>query len=262
MRWLLVLLAVLVGLALGGAGVALLQDPRSEDLLPDLDQSAPAALSIVRAGESYRLTFLSAVDNLGRGPLLVEGQRPSTDAGSMTVRQVLRRTDGSERSIPVPVRMRYVQAETHSHWHVLGFERYELRAADGTELLASDRKTGFCLGDRYDANSETRLENEPDRAVWTRECGRGGKGLLAVSEGISPGYGDDYVPRLEGQYVDVTDVRPGRYLLVHRVNPERALRESNYENNAASLLLTLRRGKDGAPLAKVVARCPASDRCH
>lgn len=49
------------------------------------------------------------------------------------------------------------------------------------------------------------------------------------------------MPRLEGQYVDVTDVPPGRYRLVHRVNADRALRESDYTNNAASVVVVVER---------------------
>jgi Lysyl oxidase len=262
MRLPLVLAALAVGLGLGAAGLALLGDDPPEELLPDLDQAVPAGLSVVRDGRSQRLTFLSAVDNDGPGPLLVEGSRASPRAPSMTVRQLIRRTDGGTRSVQVRATMRYVEAETHAHWHLLAFERYELRTADGAELVAPDEKTGFCLGDRYDASRKVRAENEPEQAVWTEECGRGEPELLHVAEGISPGYGDDYVPKLEGQYVDVTDVPAGRYLLVHRVNPERTLRETNYRNNAASVLLELRRPKRGPPEVEVLARCPESDRCR
>ena len=39
----------------------------------------------------------------------------------------------------------------------------------------------------------------------------------------------------------MTNVPAGRYVLVHRTNPERAIEESDYENNAASVLIQLRR---------------------
>ena len=80
-------------------------------------------------------------------------------------------------------------------------------------------------------------------------------------QGISPGYGDDYVPRLEGQYVDVTDVPAGRYVLVHRANPGGDVRESNYGNNAASVLFELTRPSGAPPEVRVVATCQASERC-
>ena len=261
MRRLILLLAALVGLALGTAGVALLRSDPPADLLPNLDQAAPAALSVVRADGRDRLTFSSAVDTVGLGPLLVDGRRPSTATPAMDVRQRVQRTDGSERYVEVAGEMRFVESETHAHWHLLDFERYELRSADGEKLLAPDQKTGFCLGDRYETDARSRLENEPERAVWTQECGRGGKALLFIAAGISPGYGDDYVPELEGQYFDVTDLPSGRYLLVHRANPGRVLRESDYGDNAASVLLRLLRETSGSPTVRVIASCPQTDRC-
>jgi len=261
MRWVAVLVASAVGVALSAAGLLLLRDDGPAELLPDLDQAAPSDLSVVQVGDTYRLVFGSAVDNVGRGPLLVEGERPSHSTPTMSVRQLVRRTDGSVRVRPVPGEIRYVRSETHEHWHLLGFEAYELRrAADGTPVRPDD-KTGFCLGDRYETNRGTRIEGEPDRPVWTDECGRRQPGLLVLRQGISPGYGDDYVPELEGQFVDVTTLPAGRYVLVHQANPERALEESDYENNAASVLIQLRRTGGVIPTVRVLARCPASDRC-
>jgi hypothetical protein len=180
----------------------------------------------------------------------------------MDVRQLVRRSDGTVRVRLARAELRYVRSETHAHWHLLDFMRYELRrASDGTPVQP-DEKTGFCLGDRYETDRHTRLENEPAQPVWTEECGRGQPGLLTVREGISPGYGDDYVPALEGQYVDVTQVPAGRYVLVHRANPERALEESDYANNAASVLVQLRRTTGEIPSVRVLARCPDSAQCR
>jgi hypothetical protein len=106
-----------------------------------------------------------------------------------------------------------------------------------------------------------RIDGEPEEPVWTEDCGKGDPGLLEVREGISPGYGDDYVPRLEGQYVDITSVPAGRYVLVHRANPERSLEESYYGNNASSVLLDLRRPAGEIPIVEVLAHCPQADRC-
>ncbi|MGH3042710.1 MAG: lysyl oxidase family protein, partial [Gaiellaceae bacterium] len=249
------------GVALAAVGLLLLRDDGPEELLPDLDQAVPSRLEIVAEGDTYRLVFASAVDNVGTGPLLVEGERPDRDTAAMTVRQLVRRTDGSARERAVPGEIRYVRSEDHEHWHLLGFETYELRkAADGT-LVEPDAKTGFCLGDRYQTDEASRLPGEPPAAVWTDECGRDEPGLLLVREGISPGFGDDYDPELEGQFVDVTNVPAGRYVLVHRVNPEQTVEESDYENNAASVLLQLRRA-GVIPSVRVLARCPDADRCR
>jgi hypothetical protein len=97
------------------------------------------------------------------------------------------------------------------------------------------------VGDRYETDSAETLPGEPRRPVWTQECGRGQPERLVLTQGLSPGFGDDYVPQLEGQYVDVTQVAPGRYRLVHRVNVDHTLRESDYTNNAASVVVVLER---------------------
>jgi Lysyl oxidase len=233
--------------------------PAPKELLPDLDQARPAAISVVEQEGRERLVFLSAVENEGTGPLLVSGFRPNEDQSEMTAAQRIRRADGSLTTRALRARLRFVVSETHRHWHLLGFERYELRTLDG-DRVGRDRKTGFCLGDRYDAQATERLAGEPPRAVWTQECGRGQSGRLRIEEGLSPGFGDDYVPLLEGQYVDVTGLPAGRYVLVHRVNADRDIREASYANNAASALVELQRD-DGKATVRVLRTCPDTARC-
>ena len=248
-RWAATAAGLLAAAACGGS------TPRAEpELLPDLDQVAPHAVSVERRDGRDLLVFLSAVENFGRGPLLVAGTRASTAENDMRARQLIRRADGTTAVHPLHAGLRFVVAETHRHWHFLGFESYELRAPKG-RTIARDHKTGFCLGDRYDAHAGVRLPGEPRDPVWTQECGRGQPDRLRIREGLSPGFGDDYVPRLEGQYIDVTGLPAGRYLLVHRANPDRDLLESRYSNNAASALIALRRRANGRLGVSVLATC-------
>lgn len=235
---------------------------RTPELLPDLDQVQPATISIeVREGRE-RLVFVSAVENVGPGPLLLTGRRASAAEPEMTVRQVVRRVDRTATTHVLEARLRFVVSETHRHWHLVGFERYELRTQDG-QTVGRDRKTGFCLGDRYDAHSDSRIPGEPPRAVWTQECGRGQRERLRIREGLSPGFGDDYVPLLEGQFIDVTGLPDGRYELVHTVNTDGRIAERDYTNNASSVLFSLtwpqRRGR--VPAVRVLRRCPAAASC-
>ena len=229
------------------------------ELLPDLDQAPPSAISVVERDGRERLVFLSAVENVGAGPLVVRGRR-GTAQREMQATQLVRRSDGSTATVPLRARLRFVVSETHRHWHLLGFETYELRTVAG-QTLGRDHKTGFCLGDRYDASRSTHLPGEPARAFWTQECGRGQAERLRILEGISPGFGDDYVPLLEGQYIDVTGLSPGRYVLVHRVNSDRNIRESNYSNNAASTLVDLMRDSGGKSSVSVLRTCPDASTC-
>jgi Lysyl oxidase len=230
-------LAALLPLALAGAAAA-----HSPAPLPDLDQATPFGLSIVSRDGRLLLVFGSAVENAGRGPLVVEGRLAGR---SMRAWQVV-----GTRRYALRTRLRYVHSATHRHWHLLGFERYELRRPRDGGLVARDRKTGFCLNDAYETRALNRVP------VWTGECGRGRPDARSIREGISPGFGDDYVPTKEGQYVDVTRVAPGRYVLVHRSNPDRELRESSYANDAASVLIELHGRR-----VRVVARCPRTASC-
>jgi hypothetical protein len=260
MRWLAVLVVALSGVALAGAGLFLLRGDDPEELLPDLDQAAPARLEIVEEGDSYRLVFASAVENVGRGPLLIEGERPGLEAPAMTARQLVRRTDGSARARSVPGEIRYVETETRARWLLPGLQAYELRrAADGMLVQASE-ETGSCPGDRHEIEG-ARAGGGPEQPVWTGDCGQGEPGLLALRAGISPGYGNRVGRGVDNRFVDVTNVPTGRYLLVHRANPERTIEESDYGNNAASVLVQLRR-TGVIPTVRVLARCPDSETCR
>jgi Lysyl oxidase len=232
--------------------------------LPDLDQAVPRDLVITRATPGgravYRLGFRSAVSNVGRGPLIIVAHRPDRATRAMAGDQVIERAGAPMEVVPGAGRLRYVVSSDHRHWHLLGFDSYELRPAGRRTAAVRDRKTGFCLGDRYEARARTRA-HAPPKPVYTGRCGLDEPGLLGIKEGISVGYGDDYKANLEGQYLPLTGLRPGRYVLVHRVNADRALHELDYRNNAASLLLDLRR-RHGEPMIRVVRSCPATARCE
>ncbi|MDQ3891216.1 MAG: lysyl oxidase family protein [Actinomycetota bacterium] len=256
-------LLVAVPLALAAALAARLVVGAGEHappLLPDLDEAPPYSVSVERRAGEYVLAFGSAVDNVGRGPLVVVGERVGS-ARRMIATQLILRPGGSSVARPLGPLVAYEHAETHSHWHLHGFARYELRRVDGSEPLVRARKQGFCLGDRYDSNRSRRLAGEPRVARYTAECGKGQSERRSLREGISVGYGDDYAPYLEGQFVPLSGLRARRYLLVHRVNYSRALRESDYENNASSLLIELRRPAGKPPRVRVLARCPDSATC-
>jgi Lysyl oxidase len=123
----------------------------------------------------------------------------------------------------------------------------------------TDSKTGFCLGDRYRTRGRA-LPAQPSEPRYTGRCGLGETGRLRLVEGISVGYGDDYPANLEGQFVRLTGLPAGQYVLIHKVNVQRRLREAAYGNNAASLLLRLR-WRAGVPKIRVLRSCPDAERC-
>jgi hypothetical protein len=227
--------------------------PDGELRLPDVDQLTPAGLVLSRAGTRLRLGFDGASANLGRGPLHVRGERPSA-AEPMLAAQVVHLPRGGRATHEHAGVVRYTTAHGHSHWHLMRFMSYELRTLDGT-VLARDRKAGFCLGDRRGRA----LPGRHARAAFGGFCSSGEPDALGVEMGTSVGWVDLYRAYYHGQYVDVTGVPDGDYVLVHRANASRMLLERDYDNNAASARIRLRTGD--APSVRILRRCRDSERC-
>jgi glucose/arabinose dehydrogenase len=229
-------------------------------LLPDLDQETPGTLQIASTGPRGRrrwwLGFSSAVSNVGAGPLKIVGHRADTSTPAMVATQVI---DGAAEVIPDVGRLRYVRSMTHQHWHLMHFDRYELRRAGSARAVVRDRKSGFCLGDRYRVESQPVLA-APPQPVITGRCGLRQPGLLDVSEGISVGYGDVYNAYLEYQQLELGGLKGGRYVLVHTVNGDGRLREVTRANDSASVLLDVRWRHD-APDVRQLRSCPDTARC-
>jgi hypothetical protein len=253
---------VAVGIALAVAAVSSGQRAYQ---LPDLRQIVPDRIAVdVTRGSNprERLIFSSTIVNLGPGPFVIQGQRPSLRTPLMTGTQLIFARDGAYRRVPNIGRLHYVRAPDHAHWHLLRLETYELRTLDG-RLVAPDRKTGFCPGDRYVVQRGLprgwsgrfgKLRNES-------HCGKSKPQALAVLESISPGWADIYEPNLEGQFIDITGIPAGQYLLINRVNRDRKLQEGNYDNNASSDLIELTRPPGAPPQATVVNYCQDKATC-
>ena len=155
----------------------------------------------------------------------------------MAATQVIRRAGAPMEERPGAGRLRYVHSRDHEHWHLLGFDRYELRRPTGGRAVVEDRKSGFCLGDRYPVSAE--LPRRAPRPVFTSRCGLERPALLGIREGISVGYGDDYAANLEGQYLPLNGLHTGTYELIHHVNASGRLLESRYDNNSAKVTIRL-----------------------
>lgn len=264
-RGLLAVIAAIAACAAALAGNAAAGDTpaATADLLPDLDQQTPTSLMVANASKRgrarYVLGFQSAVRNIGDGPLIIVGGRPSRRTPTMSASQLIDRSDGSQTSVKSSARLRYAVSPDHQHWHLLHFDRYELRRAGHGGAIVRDEKTGFCLGDRYRVVGYD-VPAAAAQPTYQDRCGLTQPWLLQVREGISPGYGDNYLPYLEGQSLPLGGLAGGRYVLTHRANPDRALRESNYDNDAASVLLDLRwRGR--LPVLNILATCPDTPDC-
>ncbi|MEC3976576.1 lysyl oxidase family protein [Amycolatopsis sp. H20-H5] len=251
------------------------------------DASAPNG-RCVNGGtvQAVRLRFTTSEDNIGDGPLLLFGQRDSTDRPTMEVRQAFQTgVDGpipdsfQAAQRPTANSTYYEPAKMHQHWHLMGFEHFELRAPGGG-VVAADRKNGFCLGDRYHtADADTlphavRNDNTPQgllgQGLAGNMCSMHNPDALKVVEGISVGRGDDYTYDVDFQWLDITSVPSGTYDVVNTVNADHTLLESNYENNSSSIAISVQ-WPHGAhtppttitqpPRVKLLRSCPGQTHC-
>ena len=87
----------------------------------------------------------------------------------------------------------------HRHYHLEGFTDYELLRLDAS-VAAAGHKQAFCLMDilRYGTGPS--------------------QGYNCSNQGISSGWADLYSKNLSGQWVDITGVPDGNYVLYVKVN--------------------------------------------
>jgi hypothetical protein len=241
-----------------------LRPPASRELPPDLDQRPPFDLSLRKSGRRFLLGFGSATDNLGPGPVSIVASRSSRAQPTLKASQRIRVAGGGARTYAGVGFLRYDVSPSHSHWHLMDFQRYELRRASDHALVTRDRKSGFCLTDRWTNRFTTGLPGQPRRPRYTTYCGSGNTGAMFVGQGTSVGYTDLYPGYFHGQNLDVTRVAAGVYVLVHLANPELRLREARYDNNAGSIRIRLSwpRGRSRKPAVRVLARCATTEWCE
>jgi hypothetical protein len=222
------------------------------ELLPDFDQRAPFRLTVA----GTKLGFSSATDNVGEGPIWIRGFRISAGM-PMRAQQLIRLSNGSTRIYEDAGRLRYTPSPTHTHWHVLDFQRYELLRADGT-LVVRDRKSGFCLADHYGLAARRVAAFRGPRFLGN--CAAFQPGALTVEQGSSPGYTDLYPAHFHGQNLELRGVPAGVYVLVHRANAKGLLEELDYGNNAASIRIRLT-WSGSFPRVRTLRVCQDSPRC-
>ena len=222
--------ATLVGSSLAGAA-----DAAPLELLPDLRMGRPAELHLVdHAGGRRLLRMTTAIVNAGLGPFEVRATRTTTAVSTMTVRQRIRRADGTWHSIATGVTARYT-GDGHDHWHVQRVAAYELFSASGA-LVRTSPKVGFCF---FDTRREAYLGSAilapryAERGCGTRRSG-------GVTMGISPGWSDLYPYTFAHQWIDVSGLR-GTFVVRVAVDPENRYLEASDTNNCAWARISLPR---------------------
>jgi hypothetical protein len=110
----------------------------------------------------------------------------------------------------------FIYSACHDHYHFEDYADYRLLDMAGN-IVARGHKQAFCLVDLW------KIPGGGGRArAQFEHCGY---------QGISAGWADIYHRGLDCQWVDITGVPSGRYVLEVHVNPARVIREHNYQNN-------------------------------
>lgn len=103
----------------------------------------------------------------------------------------------------------------HQHYHSMDeFSHYDLVEIGTGRKVAEGHKASFCLEDTT--------------------CDFGHLKRFACTshtQGLSPGCYDTYNADIDCQWIDITDVLPGNYVLKLKVNPKYTVMESDFTNN-------------------------------
>ncbi|XP_063088530.1 protein-lysine 6-oxidase isoform X2 [Cavia porcellus] len=125
------------------------------------------------------------------------------------------KNQGTSDFLPSRPRYSWEWHSCHQHYHSMDeFSHYDLLDANTQSRVAEGHKASFCLED-----------TSCDYGYYRRFA------CTAHTQGLSPGCYDTYAADIDCQWIDITDVQPGNYILKVSVNPSYLVPESDYNNN-------------------------------
>ncbi|OCT87086.1 lysyl oxidase homolog 1 [Xenopus laevis] len=183
--------------------------------LPDLvpDPSYVQAATYIQRAHLYSLRCAAEEHCLSSSAY-------SAEATDYDVRVLLRfpqrvKNQGTADFLPTRPHQAWEWHSCHQHYHSMDeFSHYDLLDATTGRKVAEGHKANFCLEDttcdfgnlkRYTCTSHT--------------------------QGLSPGCYDTYNADIDCQWIDITEVKPGNYILKVVVNPKFKVLESDFTNN-------------------------------
>uniref|UniRef100_A0A3B4ALU1 Lysyl oxidase homolog n=1 Tax=Periophthalmus magnuspinnatus TaxID=409849 RepID=A0A3B4ALU1_9GOBI len=183
--------------------------------LPDLvpDPYAIQAGTYVQRTQMYALRCAAEENCLARSAY-------SPTVRDIDFRVLLRfpqkvRNQGTADFLPVKPRYQWDWHSCHQHYHSMeAFSNYDLLDSVTGRKVAEGHKASFCLED---------TSCEPG---FRRRYA-----CTAHTQGLSPGCHDIYAANIDCQWIDITDVPPGNYVLKITVNPNFHVLESDFTNN-------------------------------
>ncbi|XP_036409763.1 lysyl oxidase-like 5b [Megalops cyprinoides] len=190
--------------------------------LPDLvpDPYYIQASTYIQRVQMYALRCAAEENCLARS-----AYRPSTR--DLDYRVLLRfpqrvKNQGTADFLPVKPRHLWEWHSCHQHYHSMdAFSNYDLLDFSTGQKVAEGHKASFCLED-----------TGCDPGVRRRYA------CTAHTQGLSPGCYDTYHANIDCQWIDITDVPPGNYILKVTVNPNFLVQETDFSNNVVRCDIT------------------------
>uniref|UniRef100_A0A3Q0RIK1 Lysyl oxidase homolog n=1 Tax=Amphilophus citrinellus TaxID=61819 RepID=A0A3Q0RIK1_AMPCI len=132
------------------------------------------------------------------------------------------KNQGTADFLPFKPRYQWDWHSCHQHYHSMdAFSNYDLLDVITGHKVAEGHKASFCLEDT--------------------NCDPGFRRRYACTshtQGLSPGCHDIYAANIDCQWIDITDVPPGTYILKVTVNPNFHVLESDFTNNVVRCDIT------------------------
>jgi hypothetical protein len=235
--------------ALAAAAPLPCQDPGLALRCPDLVMAPPSHMRLGRSpsGKRVVLRMESRIVNIGAGPAELFGQRASPT--EMTARQVIVDTAGGRHRVVSGAELYYKSVPTRggSYWKFHQAARFELWAVDlganRTQLVRVGPKLDYCLRDLRRVRFGPTVRRDRRFGGCNQRASK-----REVTLGTSPGWADVYPATYPDNWIDVTGLT-GCFAVVHRVDPEHHVFESNDANNISSKIVRL-------PFKPGPQRCP------
>jgi len=195
--------------------------PTNNGLEPDLQAIVPTHLTIQNKQQQDILRFTNGIANTGSGDLSIAPTFPVNPDDDVLATQLILDAEGNTvDEIDVGT---FAFHAGHNHWHIADVVEYSVHLVTPTGLqqVGSSDKVTFCIEDVFKMGDNT---NTAERVYW--DC-------TVSLQGVQAGWADQYHQSTDGNQVDMTGAEPGTYRLIHHVNPDGVLTESDESNNIA-----------------------------
>ena len=107
---------------------------------------------------------------------------------------------GSPTDLNNPYHSVFIYSPCHQHYHIIGFSDYKLLRTDRS-VAAVGHKQAFCLEDLLKYTNDNKSN-----------------GYVCAFQGITSGWADNYFKQLSGQWIDITGVPEGDYIVHVEIN--------------------------------------------